>query len=93
MLLQVPAFQLTLPIRTLPVSSYARLIVSFIGMGAADLESEASMKRSMYVVMEALDGGTLQAMVERQMACEADVYSKSDALRWGIQVGQRQGTG
>ncbi len=44
-----------------------RNIVSVRGIGAADLGSLESVRSSMYVVMEVLEGGTLKDMVLRQM--------------------------
>jgi hypothetical protein len=44
-----------------------RNVTRIIGIGAADLGSLEAVRRSMYLVMEALEGGSLKGMVLRQM--------------------------
>ena len=38
-----------------------------MGMGASDLTSLQGVRQSMYLVMEAMDGGTIKDAVVRQM--------------------------
>lgn len=51
----------------LPTLDVERYIISTYGIGAAELHSLDSVRRSMYLVMEAADGGNLKNMVIRQM--------------------------
>ena len=44
-----------------------RYIVRVVGMGAAELSSLETVRRSMYLVMEAMEGGTLKDAVVKQM--------------------------
>ena len=46
-----------------------RYIVGVVGMGAAEMGSLEAVRRSMYLVMEAMEGGTLKDAVVKQMAC------------------------
>ena len=41
--------------------------MNVVGMGASDLSSLQGVRQSMYIVMEAMDGGTLKDAVIRQM--------------------------
>ncbi|KAJ9515978.1 hypothetical protein QJQ45_016837 [Haematococcus lacustris] len=57
-------------------------VVHILGIGASQLDSLDSVRRSMYVVQEACGGGTLKHMVVRQMTSRSAVYDHDDALRW-----------
>ena len=62
-------------------------IVQVQGIGATDLSSLHDVKRSVYLVMEAMNGGNLKELVLRQMLSGGKpVYELSDALGWCIDI-------
>ncbi|KAG2429957.1 hypothetical protein HYH02_013908 [Chlamydomonas schloesseri] len=64
-------------------------IVEFIGVGSTDASSEDAKRRSMFLVQEFMDGGTLKKVVSRQMIdVTRRLYSCADAFRWGLQVAE-----
>ncbi|PNW73230.1 hypothetical protein CHLRE_14g623950v5 [Chlamydomonas reinhardtii] len=64
-------------------------IVQFIGVGSTDPSSEEAKRRTMFLVQEFMDGGTLKKVVSRQMIdVSRRLYSCADAFRWGLQVAE-----
>eukprot|EP00195_Chlamydomonas_chlamydogama_P013792 CAMPEP_0202899216 /NCGR_PEP_ID=MMETSP1392-20130828/7510_1 /ASSEMBLY_ACC=CAM_ASM_000868 /TAXON_ID=225041 /ORGANISM="Chlamydomonas chlamydogama, Strain SAG 11-48b" /LENGTH=475 /DNA_ID=CAMNT_0049585339 /DNA_START=83 /DNA_END=1507 /DNA_ORIENTATION=+ len=63
-------------------------IVSIRGIGAAELQSLDAARRSMYVVMEAMEGGNLKFMVLRQMTSRSAVYTGKNALQWCMHIAE-----
>ncbi|GMH38586.1 hypothetical protein BSKO_06470 [Bryopsis sp. KO-2023] len=64
-----------------------RNIVKSIGIGATDLTSLSTMRRSMFFVQEYMDRGTLKDMVLNQMLNRhTEVYSLQQALKWLVEV-------
>ncbi|KAG1667274.1 hypothetical protein FOA52_012563 [Chlamydomonas sp. UWO 241] len=61
-----------------------RGVVHILGIGAKQLETLDAVRGSMYIVMEALDGGNLKTMVIKQM--RGEVYNYADALQWCIDM-------
>uniref|UniRef100_A0A7S3R107 Protein kinase domain-containing protein n=1 Tax=Dunaliella tertiolecta TaxID=3047 RepID=A0A7S3R107_DUNTE len=61
-------------------------IVAILGIGASDLSSLDGMRGSMYVLMEAMSGGTLKILVIRQMMSTKPLYAYTDALHWLMQI-------
>ena len=59
-----------------------RYIVRVVGMGAAELSSLETVRRSMYLVMEAMEGGTLKDAVVKQMTSKW-VQGGAGGGRWG----------
>ena len=69
--------------------SLHRYIVRVVGMGAAELSSLETVRRSMYLVMEAMEGGTLKDAVVKQMTSRWG-QGRAGGGRWG-QVESRRG--
>ena len=62
-------------------------IVQIVGIGASNLYSLESVRGSVYLVMEAMNGGNLKELVLRQMLSGGKpVYELSDALGWCIDI-------
>ncbi|KXZ49131.1 hypothetical protein GPECTOR_23g6 [Gonium pectorale] len=66
-----------------------RRIVEYIGVGSSDLSSEEAKRKSMFLVQEFMDGGTLKKLVSRQMLdMSRHIYSFDDAFRWAVHVAE-----
>ncbi|KAG2486096.1 hypothetical protein HYH03_015191 [Edaphochlamys debaryana] len=64
-------------------------VVDFIGVGSADVSSGEARRRTLFLVQEFMDGGTLKKMVSRQMlSVGRPVYSSADAFRWALHIAE-----
>ncbi|GIL89803.1 hypothetical protein Vretifemale_17566 [Volvox reticuliferus] len=64
-------------------------IVEFIGVGSFDSSSEEATRRTMFLVQEFMDGGTLKRLISRQMIdVSRQLYSYMDAFRWALQIAE-----
>ncbi|KAG2482383.1 hypothetical protein HYH03_018679 [Edaphochlamys debaryana] len=64
-------------------------IVEYIGVGSTDASSEEARRRTMFLVQEFMDGGTLKRVVSRQMVeVTRQVYTTGDAFRWALHVAE-----
>ena len=62
-------------------------VVKLVGIGASDRESLDSVRSSIYIVCEHMDGGTLRQAVEQQMmSAKKGVYTFSDVFRCACHI-------
>lgn len=66
---------------------YHKRIVEYIGVGSVNTESEEARRKSLFLVQEFMDGGTLKRIVSKQMIDHSrHIYSFDDAYRWCYQM-------
>jgi hypothetical protein len=63
-----------------------RNIVEFVGFGSWDTSSPEAEIKSVFMVEEFVDGGTLKALLAHQMKSIKDLYKLQDAVRWLMQI-------
>ncbi|GAX81843.1 hypothetical protein CEUSTIGMA_g9271.t1 [Chlamydomonas eustigma] len=63
-------------------------IIEYIGYGSKDVSSEETADKTMFLVQEYIDGGTLKSLVSRQMKDTRGKlkYSTQDAVRWMLYI-------
>ncbi|GFR44343.1 hypothetical protein Agub_g5560, partial [Astrephomene gubernaculifera] len=64
-------------------------IVQYVGVGSSDASSEEAKRRTMFLVQEFMDGGTLKRLLTRQMLnMSRQLYTCMDAFRWALHVAE-----
>ncbi|PNH04196.1 putative serine/threonine-protein kinase, partial [Tetrabaena socialis] len=64
-------------------------VVEYIGVGSTDTTSDEAKRKTMFLVQEFMDGGTLKKLVSRQMIdVSRHIYSVEDAFRWALHVAE-----
>lgn len=65
-----------------------RNIIEFIGCGSWDTSSPSAAEETLFLVEEFVDGGTLKAVVSKQMKTSKNLYRMQDAVRWITEMAQ-----
>ncbi|GAX81842.1 hypothetical protein CEUSTIGMA_g9270.t1 [Chlamydomonas eustigma] len=61
-------------------------IIEFVGYGSYNSDTESEAEKSLFLVEEFADGGTLKSLISRQMKSIEPLYRMRDAIRWLISI-------